>query len=446
MNVHPYFWGPYVPEVDWRSGPVDGGILGTHGPGGAAGLHAPEGSVISYTDDLGYFVRYEKFKFSEKKGFLIYGIPFVTLDNLACPWDPTDGYFLALRSHGPKRDAYFYHAQLEHRGLPTTGAIEVAKVRILLGENDDKVKDTTHVDIIKEQLGRELAHILQDPRRGFLFKDVIQLSMYPQRLVEEPSPVKADDVASDANGRLNKLLQASEDEDNQVSDHDSDVTVQPSNRSVKPNAFEGRFELVAAPSTTNHPATPSPRSKYNPASNAGEIIFVLNSDTDTLYGRFRVHTGPKATHGVFTVPAPRLLSTSKQPCHVAIERLNGEADEWTVTHPEPENVEGTSNYHGAWIRFLAPDFVILGPAFRGAVGGLSYALKKASAMSHDKDAKGFSSKDMARLEGMERPDLFEGMWEDVHKTWCSVPGCMGAMGERNADQGWDRAIISGMQN
>lgn len=441
MNIPPYFFGPYVPEVDWRRGPVNPSTLATHGAGSAAGLHAPEGSVISYNDDLGYFVRYEKFKFSENKGFLINGIPFVTLEDCACPWNPTDGFFLALRSHGPARNAYFYHAQLEHRGLPTTGSVEVAKMRLLLGENDDKVKDITHIDIIKEQLGLELAHILQDPRRGFLFKGLIPLTIHPQRLIEGPSLAEARDVAAKANDRLNELLLANgEYEDDELSENDSDITVIPSIRSVKPDTFEGRFELVGAPNPTGSPTTPSPRTEFKIPIAAGEIIFILDAPSDTLYGRFRVSTGPRTTHGVFAVPAPRLLSTCKQPCHIAIERIKKNADDWTITHPAQQNVGGNYSYHGAWIRFLAPDLLVLGPAFRGPAGGLSYALKQ------DPANKGFSSKDMARLEGMERPALFKGMWEDVHFAWCGEPGCMGVDGDRNADQGWDRVVLAGMLN
>lgn len=439
MNVPPYFFGPYVPEVDWRAGPVSPAILATHGPGGAAGLHAPEGSVIRHTNDLGYFVRFEKFTFSEKKGFLINGVPFGTLEDCASPAQPTDGYFLACRSNDATRDAYFWQAQLEHRGLPTTGSIEVAKVRLLLGENNATVKDTTHVDIMKEQLGRELAHILQDSRRGHLYKSPVPLSIQPQRLFEEPSPTEADKVTAKVDNRIKELLLASEDyEDGQPSDDDSDITVQPSIRSVKPDTFEGRFELVAAPSTTSTTATPSPRSKFKPPATAGEIIFVLDAPANTLYGRFRVSTGPKATHGFCTVSAPRLLSTSEQPCDVAIERPDG--SQFNITHPGRQNAAGTSNYHGAWIKYLAPDLIVLGPAFRGAAGGVSYAVKQASAN------KGFSSKSMARLEGMESPALLRGMWKSVHDADCDVQGCQGVVQDSNADQGWDRAIIASMQN
>lgn len=182
---------------------------------------------------------------------------------------------------------------------------------------------------------------------------------------------------------------------------------------------------------------------------AGELILSLEASKSMLHGRFRSGMAARSAHGVVAVPVPTRLSTDAKPCHIATEGQHGD---WNVVHPgkDDDNEDGC-----AWIKFLAPNLVLVGPAFRGVAAGKTSAAENGGGVlvgvqmdykeRINDDSKGFVSKEYAQLEGMGRPDLFASMWADVHGRFCRVEGCEGVDGQGDSDTGkapiWDEDFL-----
>ncbi|ETN43881.1 uncharacterized protein HMPREF1541_11012 [Cyphellophora europaea CBS 101466] len=336
-------------------------------------------STVKYSDDLGFYTQYERYRYSELQGFLVNNVAFKPLTDISFPHQPGNGLFLASRRDRPDQDTYFYSAQLEHRGIPTTKSQEVAKIRLFLAP--DNASLDSDLEWTRDELMIRLQHADKDPnyhRRFIPGEDrpvqAPPVSSFFRRLYEQPTSLTNNAISDLATKKLQEL----------------DKQLSPNKTINNPALILGRYNLVCYGLNTSERTVGQWKSTC-------EVVITLWQPTRQLYGRYRMNT----KHGVFTLPLPSSFSTKSRACSIAFEDFTG------VWHLADEE--------GASIAFLSSELIVLGPAFRG---GLSKDKKGSSGeelfgVRESCRDFGFVSTYFARLDGMERPGLFKRMWEAV---------------------------------
>lgn len=346
---------------------------------------------IDYSDDNGWEARHGRYAYSETLGFLIDGIALQTIDSLFFPHVNTNPLFIFSRYTNSEHNLHFYNTQLEHRGLSTTYAKEVAKLRLIAA--DDKMQRDIHLTWLRDQLKIHLEHALAWGPSRLLdsrcsFGNRISLTPDAQVITEGQSLNESRKSYAETNERW------------------LEYGTEPHQHVLLAKHITSKYSIL-------YPVPEADATQQSAVlTSVSDLVIVCDTDVGRAYGRFRVRD---RVHGIFTFLVPPQTSSDAVPIDIAFEDCNKQDGSWQVLHGHA--FRGT-----CWIILADKHLLRLGSAFDGLSYAKDAALKKnifavrQTAPTRDKTVD-------SDLDGEIDIRLIRRAWNQMHKQYCKSARC-----------------------